>query len=412
MIRFTHMMVLSAAALLLVAAGPSSEQARLVTVKGDVEIGSGEPPVWRPAQQGDVLSRHDALRTGSNGRVELQLPTGTVRLYPSSLLHLATDPADPGAERVEVKRGTSLFDVLKRGKGETFQVDTHDAVLVVKGTRFSVAVNDVASSMAVFRGLVGVRAIEQSIDSEILVRPGFAVVGQGGAPFELVVNPDKDPWQNWSNKLPAPSAMRDRAPQVPAKAAIDMATRSAMSQVQPMLAKRMEQMRNLPRPELPAAARKGQEPAADSSASDMKKQMKDMSEMRANARAKLVEMMERRGSDPEMMAKMEERLDSVTAPDSEVMEGIQEEYVEAVVDGGTGGGGSTNMEVEFVDGSGAPGPDRIRIYGSGLDEERDESQLQDMMSGGVVNFSPALVTLLANQGMDPLQFAYMLQQMF
>src|SRR3990172_757524 len=88
----TRVAVLSALAMLLLAptAGPRVERTR-----GAVEIGSGEPPVWRAAHEGDALAPGDAVRTGRDGRAELALPAGSVRLYGDSLLRIPLASAAP-----------------------------------------------------------------------------------------------------------------------------------------------------------------------------------------------------------------------------------------------------------------------------------------------------------------------------
>src|SRR5262245_51112464 len=84
---------LSALALMLLAptGGPRVERAL-----GPVEIGSGEPPIWRPAHEGDALAPGDAVRTGRDGRAELSLPAGSVRLYGDSVLRIPLTSAAPG----------------------------------------------------------------------------------------------------------------------------------------------------------------------------------------------------------------------------------------------------------------------------------------------------------------------------
>jgi hypothetical protein len=134
--RRSPQLCIALAALLLVAAGPA-ERSRVVSVQGDVSIGSGEPPLWRPAREGDVLRPYDRVRTGHDGRVELRLPTGTVRLYEDTTLRISGNSGGPD-EGVFLKHGTSIFDVFKRESREPFEVHTPEAVVMVKGTRFLV----------------------------------------------------------------------------------------------------------------------------------------------------------------------------------------------------------------------------------------------------------------------------------
>jgi hypothetical protein len=178
-----------AAALALWAAG--AQAAQIVSVSGEVELGRGEPAAWEPARAGAALDAGDRVRTGDEGRAELALDGATLRLYPNSLLRL---PPAAGEAGVELERGTSLFDVLRRG--DRFDVRTPEVVVSVKGTRFSVALEDGAAAVAVFRGLVGVRSLASEQAFETLVREGFTASGRES--FALTLHSGSDPWESWS----------------------------------------------------------------------------------------------------------------------------------------------------------------------------------------------------------------------
>ena len=205
--------LLAALAALLVApsSGPHLERA-----SGRVEIGSGEPPVWRLARAGDPLEPGDAVRTGRDGRAELALASGSVRLYGDSLLRLPAASAEARpVDAVELDSGSSLFDVLHRGS-HLFEVRTPEVVVSIKGTRFLVVEGERAE-VAVFRGVVGLRR-EQEPARELLVREGFAAVGDSGRPFELVWTGAPDPWDTWFDGGSPP-----RAPEAAAEDALHRA---------------------------------------------------------------------------------------------------------------------------------------------------------------------------------------------
>lgn len=165
-------------------------------LSGTVEIGRGEPPVWGPAEVDARVAPLDRIRTGGDGRVELVLEAGTLRLHENSLLRLP--PASPEADRVELETGHSLFDVLRRG-GRLFEVHTPSVVVSVKGTRFGVESSGGRGVVSVYRGEVGVRASDADALVETLVREGFLAVGGGDLPIELDVAPEGDPWLDWQD---------------------------------------------------------------------------------------------------------------------------------------------------------------------------------------------------------------------
>ena len=212
--RLAAIFALATLATLLIGQTPGPHVAQL---RGQVEIGSGDPPSFRPARAGDALAPGDVVRTGHDGRAELVLAAGTLRLYGDTLLRLPTASAVPGsADAVELDAGSSLFDILRRGRDE-FEVRTPEVVVSIKGTRFLVVAEERAE-VAVFHGTVGLRS-EMEPARELLVREGFAAVGEPGRPFELIVNAAPDPWDGWLDGGAPP-----RAPETAASSSVQTAT--------------------------------------------------------------------------------------------------------------------------------------------------------------------------------------------
>ena len=123
-------------------------------MSGTVEIGQGEPPDWRALRAGEPIAANDRVRTGADGRVEIATAAGTLRVHENSMLRLPSSTA--AADRVDLERGHSLFDVLRRG-GRRFEVHTPTVVVSVKGTRFGVDARGGVGEVAVYHGVVGVR---------------------------------------------------------------------------------------------------------------------------------------------------------------------------------------------------------------------------------------------------------------
>lgn len=202
--------LVAALGLVAVLTAAAGDGPRVESAVGAVEIASGQPPAWRPVTAGEPIGPGDAIRTGHDGRAELVLGTGTVRLYPNSLLRVPLLGAgDAASERLRLERGRSLFDVLKRRDGR-FEVETPEVVVSVKGTRFGVDVADALAQVAVYRGLVGVRGVSQTLAMETLVREGFAAVGGREQPFELMLNGAADPWEGWASGR-VEALLQDRA---------------------------------------------------------------------------------------------------------------------------------------------------------------------------------------------------------
>ena len=175
----------------------------LVVVHGQVEIGSGTPPVWRAAASGDALAPGDAVRTGAGARAELALGDARiVRVYEQSVLRVGTSVTLTGAVRsVELDQGQSIFDVMKKAVADEFDVITPEIVVSVKGTRFLVAAIEGQDYTSVFRGVV---ELAGSGFETVAVRPGLT-----GAEGELFLTPFADPWEAWASGAGAPDPLLD-----------------------------------------------------------------------------------------------------------------------------------------------------------------------------------------------------------
>ncbi|GEM_PF-3001003 len=176
-------------------------------VSGDVELGRGEPPQWRTLSAGDRIEPDDRIRTGADGRVEISMAAGSVRVHENSMLRLPS--ASENADRVDLEEGNSLFDVLRRA-GRRFEVHTPTVVVSVKGTRFGVDATGDVGEVAVYRGMVGVREAGMSDALETLVREGFLATGGPGHAIELDLAPEGDPWASWQDFGREIGARRER----------------------------------------------------------------------------------------------------------------------------------------------------------------------------------------------------------
>lgn len=365
------------AAGLLIAAAPA-EQAEVVSVRGDVQIGSGEPPVWRAARAGERLVPGDSIRTGRNGRAQVRLRSGDVRLYENSLLLLPRAPEADG-ERVRMEHGQSLFDVLLRSVEEHFEVETPEVAVMVKGTRFAVQIDDAAASVAVYRGSVGVRRASEALEAQVPLRAGFSLSTVADAPFELTVNTGGDPWDAWAQDLPPPPLPEPEQLPDHGQRLLERARESALRSVHGEV-ERLEVEDPVPEPVLaPEREKLGAPGALDPSVEELE--------------------------DP---VELDPLLDY---GDQTLEESLREEFTEAFVDGTTGlvGGASTGLEIEaFTD----PKPSYVQITGPSINQSLDEQQLDTILSTGNTGiYDPNLLSYLNSQGADPIRFAAMLRDM-
>ncbi len=358
----TNLGALALTALLAAAGSAASaagaeEAGRLADVRGTVEIGSGEPPRWHPAREGDALAPGDHIRTGLGGRVEVALRTGTVRLYESSLLVLPDAPESrPSSERVRLEQGTSLFDVLRRSDADRFEVETPEVAVMVKGTRFEVSFDGSDSAVSVWRGLVGVRGMAAALEHEVLVRPGFAASSDGSRAFELVVNAAADPWESWAHDAPPPPRPTTDA-------------------------------RPLGDPKLALARKAGR----DAARADLARELgRDATLAQRLADAELGTV---------VPASPERLIDPLTDREGDGSLLVREELVESTLNGATG---TTSFDVQIVK---SGGPNYAVISGPGVADTLTRSQIDSMLqTGNTSALSPALTNQLIQTGTDPISF--------
>jgi hypothetical protein len=364
-----------AAAALAGGAGATPPPA-IESLRGAVEVGAGEPERWRPASAGEALAAGDAVRTGDDGRAEIRLQSGVVRLYENSLLRLPADSPRPDRERVRMERGSSLFDVLRRSESDRFEVETPEVAVMVKGTRFSVALHSRGTSVAVWRGSVGVRALAAALDREMLVRPGFAAVGGAGSPFELVLNPGGDPWDGWQQDAPLPPLPTASLPQ---GAELSSAREAALAALKAALNGR------------PGLARElfggGGEPGATERRGEAKLPAAlDLGAPEANA-------------PPTVDPASDER--------NRLLGGaLQEKFAESVL---AGTSGSSSFDVQVVT---SGGPNYAVITGPSVSTTVTKNDVDTILQTGDPSLlDPALLNQLNQNGVDPIRFVEQLDDL-
>jgi hypothetical protein len=163
-------------ALLILVASPAVAKdvagSWIVTQKsGDVRVlRSGAQPA--SVQLRAALSPGDVIATGVNGRAMLTKGEDYVVVAPASRLMLPREQQQSGFTRLLQQMGTMLYKVKRTGVPH-FAVETPMLAAVVKGTTFTVVVDNDRAAVQVTEGIVEVSSITG--DARRLVEGGMTV---------------------------------------------------------------------------------------------------------------------------------------------------------------------------------------------------------------------------------------------
>ncbi len=139
----------------------------VVSTSGQVHsllTGTGEE-LWQPVMRGISLQPLSTIRTGSDGRATLTQDRNIVIVDPNSEIKLPASLDASAAVLVRQEAGTATYRIHKARK-QDFQVITPFLTAAVKGTVFTVTVDESSATVAVFSGVVSVHSLlsDQTVD--------------------------------------------------------------------------------------------------------------------------------------------------------------------------------------------------------------------------------------------------------
>jgi hypothetical protein len=132
-------------------------------ISGDVEVIRGKMHKINYSNSviiiGDKLLSGDALRTGKNSRIILIRGSQSIIVSPQSVMKLPEKQNNSRFTRIIQSLGTLLFSVDKK-EMQHFEVKTPYLAAVVKGTTFTVNVDDNGTAVHVIEGAVEVSPLK------------------------------------------------------------------------------------------------------------------------------------------------------------------------------------------------------------------------------------------------------------
>lgn len=186
-------LVLGVLAALLSGAVPAlADEWAVVKLRGSVQqLIDG---AWTPVARGDTIPDERAVRTLSDGHVDLQRGAEVVTLGAETQV-IIHDKADVRYTTVQQDFGSVEVEAQVENV-EHFAVETRFLAAVVKGTHFTVTASDLGASVAVQRGQVEVESVSSkhkatvTIGQVASVTPETDMVLSGGGSMPAIFGPD------------------------------------------------------------------------------------------------------------------------------------------------------------------------------------------------------------------------------
>jgi len=132
---------------------------KTVAASGDVatQAASSAPQHWVQLRRGDQVAPLSHVRTQAKANATLTRDGDVILVAPGSDVVLP-EPSVDGMTRVQQRTGKAFYQVSPRSSGR-FEVQTPMLVAGVKGTQFSVAIEEGRAAVSVVEGHVEVRSL-------------------------------------------------------------------------------------------------------------------------------------------------------------------------------------------------------------------------------------------------------------
>lgn len=186
--------------------------ASLSELSGLVEMKQADQETFNQASADTVLAVNGQVQTGVDGRVRLDLSSGTIiRVAPTSLFTLTSNEEMEGGLLTKIKLEAGRVFIILNG-GQT-DVETPSGVASVKGSYLSVQVEN---GNIVITCLEGTCSLDDPNGGVILIPPGFKITliqdpntGEWGTPLLGEMSPEE--LQEWLDANPEAKELVEQA---------------------------------------------------------------------------------------------------------------------------------------------------------------------------------------------------------
>ena len=169
---------------------PRRSEARIVSVKGDVQRGA-HPGQWTPVREGDTLREHERIRTGEGGAAELAVDEKSAVLVSEST-EVGVEEINRAVHRFRLVRGRVTADYDRDGRRALRIEGTSGQVAEAENAaRFSVLATEHTFTLATERGKVNLASagavVAVAAGQQASASGGAAPAGAGPIPAEVLL---------------------------------------------------------------------------------------------------------------------------------------------------------------------------------------------------------------------------------
>ncbi len=180
-------------------------EAKVISVKGDVNIQRSGKTGWVQAKEGMALTDGDTARTAKDSVIEIAFDSdkkNIVRLYENSTAILRGKML----RQVELPKGKIRFVVKSLRSDSSFEIKTPTVVAGARGSGGDVIAGDNMDTVKTFEDELFVQSFDEqgNMIQEISLKEGWEVmIERFEAPGELVeiTDTDKGDWDSWREDL-------------------------------------------------------------------------------------------------------------------------------------------------------------------------------------------------------------------
>lgn len=189
----------------LIFAKELAREAKVILVKGDVNIQKAEKTDWIAAEDGMTLVDGDTARTAKDSVIEIALDRDNkniVRLAENSTAILRGKML----KQIELPKGNIRFVVKSLRSDSSFEIKTPTVVAGARGSGGDVIAGDDMDTVRAFEDELFVQSFDEqgNLIQEISLKEGWEVmVERFEAPGELIEITDRDrgDWDSWRGDL-------------------------------------------------------------------------------------------------------------------------------------------------------------------------------------------------------------------